>query len=284
MKYLMIISLSLLTGLGVPPEAEEAVAPRKVSWDDLKAKFEFEDPFEKLSEKQLLDLGIIARVQALEKLDGGRKVSDGMRKEATEARKRLEQQKVDIDGLFAKRQEITELRRQRGSATVPGLDGVLLALPGFVLPLEYEDRKVTEFLLVPWVGACIHTPPPPPNQIVHVTAREPFEIRGMFEAVSVTAAMKIGGVTKNLFLVDGTANINMSYSMKDAEVREYKKEPRPDGGVQGRRHDLQSDDRQGQRDLHGRRAGQADDETPVRPGERRNPGAKPGVPEGGGEK
>jgi hypothetical protein len=233
MKYLIVVSFSLLAGLGVPLEAQEAVAPRKVAWDDLKAKFEFEDPFQKLSEEQLLDLGIIARVQALEKLDGGHKVSDGMREEAVEARKRLEQQKVDIDGLFAKRQEITELRRQRGSATVPGLDGVLLELPGFVLPLEYEGRKVTEFLLVPWVGACIHTPPPPPNQIVHVTAREPFEIKGMFEAVSVTASMKIGGVTKNLFLVDGKADINMSYSMKGAAVTKYKKESRPDGEVQG---------------------------------------------------
>jgi hypothetical protein len=177
-----------------------------------------------LSEEQLLDLGIIARVQALEKRDGGSKVSDGMRKEAAEAGKRLEEQEIDIDGLFARRHEITELRMKRASATVPELDGVLLALPGFVLPLEYEGRKVTEFLLVPWVGACIHTPPPPPNQIVHVVAREPFETKGMFEAVTVTAVMKTGDMTKNLYLVDGAADVHMSYSMKEAGVEKYRKE------------------------------------------------------------
>lgn len=42
-------------------------------------------------------------------------------------------------------------------------------VPGFMVPLEDEAETVTEFLLVPYVGACVHTPPPPPNQIVHVT-------------------------------------------------------------------------------------------------------------------
>ena len=41
-------------------------------------------------------------------------------------------------------------------------------MPGFRLPLEFEDDKVSELLLVPFVGACIHVPPPPPVQIVHV--------------------------------------------------------------------------------------------------------------------
>jgi uncharacterized protein len=42
-------------------------------------------------------------------------------------------------------------------------------VPGFMVPLEDEAESVTEFLLVPYVGACVHTPPPPPNQIVHVS-------------------------------------------------------------------------------------------------------------------
>jgi hypothetical protein len=47
-------------------------------------------------------------------------------------------------------------------------DGTRLRIPGFMVPLEDDAEKVSEFLLVPYVGACIHTPPPPPNQIVHV--------------------------------------------------------------------------------------------------------------------
>ncbi len=49
------------------------------------------------------------------------------------------------------------------------LDGQVVKVPGFMVPLEDDEDRVVEFLLVPYVGACIHTPPPPPNQIVHVT-------------------------------------------------------------------------------------------------------------------
>lgn len=47
-----------------------------------------------------------------------------------------------------------------------------IKLPGFIAPLEYEGELVTEFLLVPYFGACIHVPPPPVNQTVHVTLAE----------------------------------------------------------------------------------------------------------------
>jgi hypothetical protein len=51
--------------------------------------------------------------------------------------------------------------------TEPSLQGQKIRLPGFAIPLEKKGDKVTEFLLVPYFGACIHTPPPPANQIVH---------------------------------------------------------------------------------------------------------------------
>jgi hypothetical protein len=220
---LLAIGLSLLVaGIQTTLRAEDAKSPREVHWEDLQAPFEFEDPFEKLTEEQLMDLGVIARVQSLEKRQGDSKVTEGMRQEAAAARAKLEKQKVDIEGLFAKRAKITELRKKRANAAVPELAGQFLALPGFVLPLEYDGKKVTEFLLVPWVGACIHTPPPPPNQMVHVIAKTPFETKGMFEAVTITGVMKIETRKEELFLVDGKAEINLSYSMTNAGVAKYK--------------------------------------------------------------
>jgi len=60
---------------------------------------------------------------------------------------------------------------------VEELDGARVRIPGFVLPFEYSaSGKITEFLLVPYFGACIHTPPPPPNQIVYVTAEKPVDL------------------------------------------------------------------------------------------------------------
>lgn len=48
------------------------------------------------------------------------------------------------------------------------VNGKTARVPGFMVPLEDDNDQVSEFLLVPYVGACVHTPPPPPNQIVHV--------------------------------------------------------------------------------------------------------------------
>lgn len=57
----------------------------------------------------------------------------------------------------------------------PALNGTRGRIAGFVLPLERQDGKVTEFLIVPYFGACIHTPPPPANQIIHAKSAKPLD-------------------------------------------------------------------------------------------------------------
>ncbi|HEX5804421.1 MAG TPA: DUF3299 domain-containing protein [Azospira sp.] len=58
--------------------------------------------------------------------------------------------------------------------TEPALAGRKVRLPGFVIPLERKGEQVTEFLLVPYFGACIHSPPPPANQIIHAVSAKPL--------------------------------------------------------------------------------------------------------------
>ena len=65
-------------------------------------------------------------------------------------------------------------------------NGQTVRLSGYVVPIEYRGTGVTAFILVPYVGACIHVPPPPANQLVLVTTSIPFETRGLFQAVTVT--------------------------------------------------------------------------------------------------
>ena len=57
--------------------------------------------------------------------------------------------------------------------TNPAIVGQTVRLPGFVVPLEDGKDGLKEFLLVPYFGACIHSPPPPANQIVHVLPKSP---------------------------------------------------------------------------------------------------------------
>jgi hypothetical protein len=202
-----------------------ATTVRELNWDDLKPVIEFDDPFEKLTPDQLFYLRIVARTRQFQ--DNGKEISKTMREEYDEAEAILARDEVDIDGLFAKRVEVREMRRKRAESVVPDLDNASVVMPGFILPLEYAGTKVTEFLLVPWVGACIHTPPPPANQIVHVVVDEKMarESKRLFEPVNVTGTMFTKRVNKNLFLKDGSSDINIGYSMQASMVEPYKEKP-----------------------------------------------------------
>lgn len=72
---------------------------------------------------------------------------------------------------------------------VKELDGKLVKLPGFILPLDFESTAVSEFLLVPYVGACIHVPPPPANQMVYGKAKDAIEIGGLYDPVWITGKL-----------------------------------------------------------------------------------------------
>ncbi|MDO6590004.1 DUF3299 domain-containing protein [Loktanella sp. D2R18] len=79
-----------------------------------------------------------------------------------------------------------------GNATKlnPTLDGAYIKMPGFIIPMEQTAAGVTSFILVPYVGACIHTPPPPPNQLVFVNAVTPWPSDNLWDAVWVTGQMQ----------------------------------------------------------------------------------------------
>jgi hypothetical protein len=84
------------------------------------------------------------------------------------------------------------LRRAWESApVVASLDNKTVKLSGFLVSLEGDGKAVSEFLLVPYFGACIHVPPPPSNQIVLVRTRaRPYKISHSFERVSVTGRLR----------------------------------------------------------------------------------------------
>jgi hypothetical protein len=84
------------------------------------------------------------------------------------------------------------LRKAWESApVVESLHNKTVRLSGFLVTLEGDGKTVSEFLLVPYFGACIHVPPPPSNQIVLVrTGSRPFKISRMFDQVSVTGRLR----------------------------------------------------------------------------------------------
>ena len=77
----------------------------------------------------------------------------------------------------------------RSAPVVSALDGQRIRLPGFVVPLDFEDTEISEFLLVPYFGACIHVPPPPSNQIVYVKTVAGYPLKELFDPVWVTGEL-----------------------------------------------------------------------------------------------
>ena len=83
-------------------------------------------------------------------------------------------------------------------------------IPGFVVPIEGDMNTVTEFLLVPYFGACIHVPPPPPNQIIHVTFSQGVQIASITDAIWVVGELSTEGWEGEIATV--------GYSLKGIEI------------------------------------------------------------------
>lgn len=224
-NILLAALLAMLVGL--PAYASESI---EIGWEDLEAKgLDFQDPFEELDEEQIYKLALVAQFREVEatinKKDRDTKAFQNIEKDYKAAVAFLEKEGIDIEGLLALRGEITEKRRKRAQTPNKEIDGKNVRIPGYLLPLEFTEKEVTEFLLVPWVGACIHTPPPPPIQIVHVNVDKGFNLAGaMYTPVWVEGKIVIESSNPELDFVDGVQNIEVGYKIDGGKVEEYKDE------------------------------------------------------------
>ena len=69
------------------------------------------------------------------------------------------------------------------------LVGKAVRIPGFVVPLEDTKDGIKEFLLVPYFGACVHSPPPPSNQIIHVLPKSAVKNLRSMDAVWISGTL-----------------------------------------------------------------------------------------------
>ncbi len=84
-------------------------------------------------------------------------------------------------------------------AVRPELDGAKIKLVGFMVPLELDERgRVVEFFLAPYQGACIHVPPPPPNQIVFVRYPAGVEKADMFALFRFSGVLRTQPIENDL--------------------------------------------------------------------------------------
>ncbi len=218
MKSRMWFGIGVIVACALPVLAQTVT---KVAWEDLVPKQSpINNPFEKMKEADLDDLSLVARVYDLKK--AGKKPTAAQTKEADAASARLKKRGQDPVKLLAERDRVIKQRYDQARAVRSDLNGKPIRIAGYLLPLEVDETKVTEFLLVPWVGACIHTPPPPPNQIVYVKTAKPLNDVDLFIPITVTGKLTVKSMQKELFLVDGADTIDVGYSISGAEVVLYK--------------------------------------------------------------
>jgi uncharacterized protein len=104
------------------------------------------------------------------------------------------------------------------------LNGQSVRLPGFIVPLDLDSSgNVSEFLLVPYVGACIHVPPPPPNQIVYVTLKTHLAVASSYSPFWVTGRIEVSTTHSAMAIT--------AYTIRADDVQPYKKADQPSAGA-----------------------------------------------------
>ncbi len=97
---------------------------------------------------------------------------------------------------------------------VEAMDGQAIRIPGFIVPLEFDDEQtITQFFLVPFFGACLHLPPPPPNQTLFVDYPEGIKLDVLYNAYWISGVVQ-ASLIENEF---ATA----AYSVKMQFFEEY---------------------------------------------------------------
>ncbi len=132
----------------------------------------------------------------------------------------MTQEEVDklLDGSEESNARLEKLEAEFNYAPInPTLDGKRIKIPAYITPLEFDGQsEAKEFLLVPYVGACMHTPPPPANQVVHAMSPEIISIPSMYEPVWAVGVIKTETVKSNL--------AESGYKLEVEKVFPYKRE------------------------------------------------------------
>jgi len=189
-----------------------------IDWDDLEGKVEaYDDPFEKLSDDQIFNLSVIYEI---EKMDASQ-VDKELQDEAVEAKRLLKKDKIDIKYYFEQAEIIAKKREAESKLTNLSLNNKKVELNGFSLALGIKEGKIQEFLFVPYLGACIHSPTPPLNQILYVKSSIPVKVDDRYEPLTIKGTLQIKQNKNKLFLIDGEDEIQSGYTFLADEIKPF---------------------------------------------------------------
>ena len=180
MRFLLaIFLLTYNTGL--------LAEPRTITWDDL-------SPPKELGTKLVFDKkSAVKGIPGESEFDGGK-----------------EELSIFLDDM-----NFLKSMQRKGGFINSKLNKKKIKLAGYVTPLSFDGDKVTEFLFVPYKGACIHVPPPPANQIIYVKSAEGLGTDDLYFPVWIIGVLRANSVS--------TVMAEVGYSIEKATVFPYKR-------------------------------------------------------------
>ena len=181
-------------------------APREIGFSDLPdpVASSFDDPFRDMGFALLEELRTIVRLE--EKLSGQSVASDvrpRLESNLSEARAALEASGYDVDALLSQRWTVAKKRKQAAIATNPQIAGAQITMAGFFIPAGVDGDEMPVGYLVPEIGMCSHTPPPPPNQLVRVRLQSPLPVQSPYVPIKASGTLRPQGTDETIFLLDG---------------------------------------------------------------------------------
>lgn len=214
--------LGMLAALLLVATPQFSHAVEEIGWRDLIIPVgPLADPYEGLKYTQQADLDSLLRIDY--RRQRSNLLPDEINDNYDEIYARMIKDGLNPDELISKYRAYRARIKEVNTSMREDLDGVDVRIPGYVLPLEFDGDRVTEFLLVPYVGACIHTPPPPANQIIYVKPNASFAISGMFTPVWVSGKLSIELTQKSVGLSDGVGGFEVGYQLEAMSVEKYAK-------------------------------------------------------------
>ena len=219
MKFLNIIIVACLFAIGFPVFAD---TPKVLGWRDLVPQLEaLKNPLREVDTKLRFDIEYLASIRYWAKTGQISKV-DTEFEHGVELEHKFKSNNIDFEPLVARYNSFLDEIERRNKSVVGDLDGRLVRIPGYALPLETSATALTEFLLVPSIGACIHTPVPPPNQMVFVKMDKPYRAKRLYDPVWITGRIRVEHNKKAVVYSDGQSGVESSYTLLGIKVEPYK--------------------------------------------------------------
>lgn len=206
------------------PKADGAA--RAIQWRDLAPENgkPFLDPFTKLSSDQIVDLSYVVRVRRLiadDKIEAGGEDA----KEAAALASQLERQGVDIGWLMVQRGRVQQIRslqvERQAKAIAESLQDQRVSLTGYVIPITFDETRLTEFFLVPTIAACSHEDAPPRLQVVFIATEQGIANPGRRTPVRVSGKIVAETTTSGTFNANGRVSVHSAYLMSSPEINVF---------------------------------------------------------------